>query len=72
MSELRELIIDTAVEYAAYAGMVDELDAILGWSEDADIGLYRAIELARGEAADALERMIGLVRILMNQEGHNV
>jgi len=72
MSELRELIIDTAVEYAAYAGVVDELDAILGWSEDADIGLYRAIELARAEADDALERLTSLTRILMNQEEHNV
>lgn len=68
MSELRELIIDTAVEYAAYAGMVDELDAILGWDEEHDVGLYRALRLARGEAADALERLTGLVRILMNQE----
>lgn len=68
MSELRSMIIDSAIEYATCASMVDELEAILGWNEDADVGLCRALELARGEAADALRRLTGLVRILMNQE----
>lgn len=72
MSELRSMIVDTAIEYATCASMVDELEAVIGWDDEHDIGLCRALELARGEAADALERMIGLVRILMNQEGHNV
>jgi len=72
MSELRALIVDTAVEFAAYASMVDELEAILDWNEETDIGLYRALELARGEAADALRRLTGLVRFLINQEGRNV
>lgn len=68
MSELRSMIIDSAIEYATCASMVDELEATIGWSEDADIGLYRALKLARGEAADALGRLMGLVRILMSQE----
>lgn len=72
MSELRSMIIDAAVEFATCEGMVDELEAILDWNDETDIGLYRALKLARGEAADALERLTGLVRILMNQEGHNV
>lgn len=72
MSELRALIVDAAIEYAAHEGMVDELESILDWSEEYDPGLRRAISLARGEADDALSRLTGLVRILMNQEEHNV
>lgn len=68
MSELRSMIIDSAIEYATCASMVDELEAILDWNDETDIGLYRALELARGEAADALRRLTGLVGILMNQE----
>lgn len=68
MSELRALIIDAAIEYTAHESMASELEAILGWDEENDVGLYRALKLARGEAADALERLTGLVRILMNQE----
>lgn len=68
MSEIRALIVDAAIEYAVCENMADELEAILGWSESTDVGLYRALKLARGEAVDALERLTGLVRILMNQE----
>lgn len=72
MSELRSLIVDAAIEYSTLESMVDELESALNWSDETDIGLYRALELARGEASDALGRLTGLVRILMNQEGSNV
>lgn len=68
MSELRALIVDAAIEYAAHEGMASELEAILGWDDEHDIGLYRALRLARGEADDALSRLTGLVHVLMNQE----
>ncbi len=72
MSELRALIVDTAVEYVTCDSLVDELEAATGWDAETDIGLHRALKLARGEAADALSRLTGLVQILMNQEGRNV
>lgn len=68
MSELRSMIIDSAIEYATCASMVDELESSLGWNEDADVGLCRALELARSEAVDALGRLTGLVRILTSRE----
>lgn len=68
MSELRALIIDSAIEYATCASMVDELEAVIGWDDEHDIGLCRALELAHGEAVGALARLVGLVRVLMSQE----
>lgn len=72
MSELRALIVDAAIEYAAHEDLIDEIEAIVGWSDETDIGLHRAVELAHSEASDAHRRLMGLVRILMNQEGRNV
>lgn len=68
MSELRSMIVDTAVEYSTLDDLIDELESALDWSEDADVGLCRALELARGEAVGALARLVGLVRVLMSQE----
>lgn len=68
MSELRSMIIDSAIEYAVLESIVDELESALGWSPGTDTGLLRALRLANAEAADALERLTSLVRILMSQE----
>ena len=65
---MRELIVDAAIEYVTLEDLVDELEAIVGWSDEHDIGLHRALKLARGEAADALSRLTALVRVLLSRE----
>lgn len=72
MSELRAAIVDASIEYVTCDNLVDELESALNWNDEADIGLCRAIVIARDEAADARRRLMGLVRILMKQEGSNV
>lgn len=72
MSELRESIADLAIEYTICYGLVDELESLAGWNEETDIGLHRAVAVAHSEAEDARRRLMGLVRILLNQEVNNV
>ncbi len=68
---MRELIVDAAIKYVALDDLIDELESALGWDEGRDVGLSHAIAVAHDEAEDARRRLMGLVRTLLNQEGHN-
>lgn len=67
MSELRESIADLAIEYAICEDMADELESALGWNDEYDPGLHRAIVIVRDESADALGRLTRLVRVLLEE-----